>query len=255
MTLFGSTRSVITSYYALITPEGYVTSRLPGWQDATCVVLISPQIGAHFSQYMIGLGRAGVGQGNTGEREFVLYVERGHVIVNYHSSTDETERAQHLLFGGGYCYVPPGYSYMIRADTDDTRITLFERVYTPLAGTTPPAPLAGKEQEIEAFPFMGDEGAMLKTLLPDVPAFDMAVNLFTFQPGATLPIVEMHIMEHGLLMLEGQGIYRLNSDWHPVHAGDVIWMAPYCPQWFVATGKQPTRYLYYKDMNRDPLGP
>ena len=36
--------------------------------------------------------------------------------------------------------------------------------------------------------------------------------------------------------------------------GDVIWMAAYCPQWFVAMGKSPARYLYYKDVNRDPLG-
>ena len=35
--------------------------------------------------------------------------------------------------------------------------------------------------------------------------------------------------------------------------GDVIWMAPYCPQWFVAMGKGPARYLYYKDVNRDPM--
>ena len=30
-------------------------------------------------------------------------------------------------------------------------------------------------------------------------------------------------------------------------------MAPFCPQWFVAMGKGPARYLYYKDVNRDPL--
>jgi (S)-ureidoglycine aminohydrolase len=30
-------------------------------------------------------------------------------------------------------------------------------------------------------------------------------------------------------------------------------MASYCPQWFVAMGKKPARYLYYKDVNRHPL--
>jgi (S)-ureidoglycine aminohydrolase len=53
--------------------------------------------------------------------------------------------------------------------------------------------------------------------------------------------------------LSGQGIYRLDGDWHPVRAGDVIWMAPYCPQWFAAMGKTPASYIYYKDINRDPL--
>jgi (S)-ureidoglycine aminohydrolase len=30
-------------------------------------------------------------------------------------------------------------------------------------------------------------------------------------------------------------------------------MGPYCPQWFVAMGKEPARYLYYKDVNRAAL--
>ena len=63
------------------------------------------------------------------------------------------------------------------------------------------------------------------------------MNVFTFQPGATLPLVEVHVMEHGLLMLEGQGVYRLGDSWYPVREDDVIWMAPVCPQWFVAMGK------------------
>jgi len=31
-------------------------------------------------------------------------------------------------------------------------------------------------------------------------------------------------------------------------------MAPFCPQWFVAMGKTPASYIYYKDVNRAPLG-
>jgi len=66
--------------------------------------------------------------------------------------------------------------------------------------------------------------------------------------------VEIHVMEHGLLMLEGGGIYRLADCWYPVTAGDFIWMGPYCPQWFGALGKVPAKYLIYKDWNRGPLG-
>ena len=98
-----------------------------------------------------------------------------------------------------------------------------------------------------------NQDARLHVLLPDTPSFDLAVNVFRFRPGATLPMVEVHVMEHGLLMLEGQGVYRLGDDWYPVRAGDVIWMAPFCPQWFVAMGKEPAAYLYYKDVNRDPI--
>ena len=88
-------------------------------------------------------------------------------------------------------------------------------------------------------------------MLPVEPSFDLAMNVFTYQSGATLPQVEIHQMEHGLLMLNGAGVYRLGNDYHPVQAGDVIWLAPYCPQWFVAMGKQPARYLYYKDIHRE----
>jgi (S)-ureidoglycine aminohydrolase len=93
----------------------------------------------------------------------------------------------------------------------------------------------------------------VRCLLPDDPAFDFAVNTMTYQPGATLPMVEMHVMEHGLLMLSGEGIYRLGDSWYPVAAGDFIWMAPYCPQWFGVLGKKPAKYLIYKDWNRHPL--
>ena len=74
----------------------------------------------------------------------------------------------------------------------------------------------------------------------------------TYQPGASLPGVEIHVMEHGLLMLAGGGIYRLGQHWYPVQAGDFIWMAPFCPQWFGAIGKQPAKYLIYKDWDRYP---
>ena len=106
---------------------------------------------------------------------------------------------------------------------------------------------------MEGVPFLGDPDAVLKTLLPTEPSFDLAVNSSPSDPARRLPLVEVHVMEHGLLMLEGQGVYRLADAWYPVQQGDVIWMAAYCPQWFVAMGKGPARYLYYKDVNRDPL--
>ena len=92
----------------------------------------------------------------------------------------------------------------------------------------------------------------MKQLLPTVPGLDYAVNTMTYQPGAALALVEIHVMEHGLLMLEGGGIYRLGNYWYSVQAGDFIWMAPYCPQWFGALGKTAAKYLIYKDWNRHP---
>ena len=83
--------------------------------------------------------------------------------------------------------------------------------------------------------------------------FDFAVNTMTYEPGASLGQVEVHWMEHGLLMLSGGGVYRLGEEWYPVETGDAIWMAPFCPQWFAAVGKLRARYLIYKDFNRHVL--
>jgi (S)-ureidoglycine aminohydrolase len=93
--------------------------------------------------------------------------------------------------------------------------------------------------------------SLLQTLIPDELAFDMAMNIFTFDPGFGLPIVETHVMEHGLFFLQGKGLYYLEDRWMEVEADDFIWMGPYCPQSFYATGPTPTRYLYYKNVNRD----
>jgi len=48
-------------------------------------------------------------------------------------------------------------------------------------------------------------------------------------------------MERGMMILRGQAL-SFEADWHPVQAGDAIWAAPYCPQWFVALGKTPASF-------------
>lgn len=244
--LFGSTRNVVKQRYALLTPSGFVPSYLPGWQKSVCNVLISPAMGAGFSQVLVTMEIEGQCQGNTGLNQYFIYVLEGAASIML-------DEKRHRLDEGSYVYLPAGKDVQIKSGGPTTRILIFQKEYLPLAGTPRPTALVGHERDVRGQPFLGNEDARLQVLLPDQPAFDMAVNIFTYQPGATLPFVETHIMEHGLMMLAGQGIYRLDADWHPVRAGDVIWMAPYCPQWFVAMGKSPASYIYYKDVNRDPM--
>ena len=78
----------------------------------------------------------------------------------------------------------------------------------------------------------------------------MHVNIVTFQPGASIPFAETHVMEHGLYVLEGKAFYRLNQDWVEVEAGDYIWLRAFCPQGCYAGGPGPFRYLLYEDVNR-----
>ncbi len=244
MDIFGSTRSRITSNYGLITPDTHVTSPLIGWNNTSAVVHISPEIGARFCQYTATLeSGATSAEPGAGIQRFI-YVQAGDCTL--------TLDAPQSLKQGAFAFIPADTAHAVSCETSAT-LVIFEKRYVPLAEHGPPETVIGHIDNVSGEPFMGDEDARLKTLLPIAPAFDMAVNLFTYQPGATLPQVEIHTMEHGLIMLDGQGVYRLGDDHFPVGAGDVIWMASYCPQWFVAMGKQPASYLYYKDIHRDAL--
>jgi (S)-ureidoglycine aminohydrolase len=134
-----------------------------------------------------------------------------------------------------------------------SRAAVVEKPYQTLAAVDSPRTMVSTETAVSSHPLNDDPDLEVKCLLPDTMSFDFAVNTMVYQPGAALGMVEMHWMEHGLLMLEGGGIYRLGDSWYPVKAGDFIWMAPWCPQWFGAIGKVPAKYLIYKDSNRHPL--
>lgn len=244
--LFGHTRSVVRRNFALLEPAGFVSSSLVEWKGgAKPYVVISSAMGADFTQTHVRCDTSGSGSGATVETEFFAYITKGKVKITAGGQTQQ-------LSGGGFVYVPPETEWEVKA-TAGSELVIFTRIYDELDGVEIPQVLFGSSSDVPSQAFMGDSDAQLQVLLPEVPGFDMAVNIFTYQPGATLPMVETHVMEHGLVMLSGQGIYRLEDTWHPVKAGDVIWMGPYCPQWFVAMGKEPASYLYYKDVNRMPL--
>ena len=159
----------------------------------------------------------------------------------------------HVLASGGFAFLPQGTPHKVKARAA-SRVALIEKPYEELPGTEAPMIVVGKESDVASVALMGDEGLRVRSLMPDGPPYDFAVNTMTYDPGAALSMVEIHVMEHGLLMLEGGGIYKLGNSWYPVEAGDFIWMAPYCPQWFGAIGKKPAKYLIYKDWRRHPLG-
>lgn len=243
----GLTRTVVKRNYALLTPDGFVPSALPGWRNAVAVINIAPVLGGpRFAQIQFTLDETSSGTGDTGAFEHFYYVQTGGCIA-------QVNGRKHELTAGSYLFLPPKTKFTFSRASKGTKLLSFQKKFEPLAGEKIPAAICGHADAIEGKPFLGHQDARLQVLLPDHPSFDMAVNIFTYDPGATLPFVETHIMEHGLLMLSGRGIYRLGADRHRVTTGDVIWMASYCPQWFIAQGKTPSSYIYYKDVNRAPL--
>jgi (S)-ureidoglycine aminohydrolase len=244
MDIFGQTRSKVVSDYALITPDTHVPSPLVGWQNASAVIHIAPHLGARFLQYTATLesGATSATPGPGIQRFF--YVQHGQCDLKLDDD--------HSLTEGCFAFIPADTDHAITCQQSAT-LVVFEKRYQPHPDHGSPKPIVGDAANIDGEPFMGDPDARLQTLLPIAAEFDMAVNIFTYQSGATLPQIEIHTMEHGLVMLSGQGVYRLSQDYHPVAAGDVIWMKSFCPQWFVAMGKTPASYLYYKDIHRDRI--
>jgi (S)-ureidoglycine aminohydrolase len=241
----GQTRSAQKHNHLLLTPDTFVRTALPGMKACMAVVHAGPAMGANFTQYTAEFESGGE-LGPTATQRF-LYVLEGQLKI-------EVDGRQNVLDARGYAYLPEGASHRVVA-TKTSRAVVIEKHYEPHASFESPRPIVSNEDAISSEPLDGDASLQVKHLLPDTMNFDFAVNSMVYQLGAALSIVEMHIMEHGLLMLEGGGIYRLGDSWYPVTAGDFIWMAPWCPQWFGAIGKSPAKYLIYKDWNRHPLAP
>lgn len=239
----GETRSKYRRDHLLQTPDTFVYAPLPGMKKGTACVHAAPAMGADFTQYTAVLEEGGSLGTAFGTR--FLFVLEGSMTL---ASEEET----HTLGSGGYALIPSGIPHTVSA-VAPSRLAVIEKNYALLEGTDSHKLFTGHEDQVVPTPLMGDKDLQVRALLPDSAALDFAVNTMTYAPGASLRMVEVHVMEHGLLMLEGGGIYRLGESWYPVKTGDFIWMAPCCPQWFGSIGKTPAKYLIYKDWNRHPL--
>ena len=239
----GRTRSSHQPNHMLLTPDTFVRTTLPGMKACSAIVHVSPALAAKFTQYTAEFEASGE-LGSTPAQRFIFVIE-GELQV-------EVDGKLSTLGPRGYAYFPEGLRHRIVA-AKATRAAVFEKRYQALDSVKPALLIISTEDAVSSHPLGDDASLQVKCLLPDEMSHDFAVNTMVYQPGAALSMVEMHVMEHGLIMLEGGGIYRLGDSWYPVTAGDFIWMGPWCPQWFGAIGKSPAKYLIYKDWSRHPL--
>lgn len=231
--------------YAILAKGDRVESTLPGFKGVTARVMTTPALGAKFVEHEL-LVRPGGGTTAPIEQEFeqFLFVIEGSIEF-------ETGGQKHQFDTGGYAWLPPNTAFGFTSTSSDlTRMLWLRRRYEATPGVAVPAPIISNEKDVEA---MAEDTYVEKHLIPydDELGFDMAFNLLIFTPGIHFSFVESHIMEHGLYMLDGRGIYYLNGDLIEVQKDDYIYMAPYCPQYFVASGWETGRYILYKDVNRD----
>ncbi len=241
-TLFGHSRSSAQFDHTLIAPDSHVPAALQGWQATQGVMLASPRFHANFLEFFAHMAPGAHADAAPAGVARFIYVQSGSVRIGLPAG-------QSALAAGAYAYLPAGMTHEIDTSVGATLVVI-EKRYQPHAAQTP-AFFSGRVEDVPFAALGTDGGLHVQVLLPAGMEIDMQVNVMNFEPGAALGLVECHVMEHGLLMLDGQGIYRLGNHWYPVQAGDFIYMAPYCPQWFGALGQTPSRYLIYKDWNRN----
>jgi (S)-ureidoglycine aminohydrolase len=201
-----------------------------------------------FSQYIMEVAPGGGSDRPEPEAdaEAVLFVVEGELTV-------ALDGQDHVLAPGGYAYLPPASGWTARnADAEPARFHWIRKAYEFVEGLEAPDPLFMNEADIAPAPMPDTEGRWATTRFvdPDDLRHDMHVTIVTFEPGGLIPFEETHVMEHGLYVLEGKAVYKLNRDWVEVEAGDFMWLRAFCPQACYAGGPGRFRYLLYKDVNR-----
>ena len=246
-------RAIFTEAYAVI-PKGtmrdIVTSFLPFWDKTRLWVIARPLSGfaETFSQYIMEVAPGGGSDQPEADAkaEGVLFVVHGGATLTVNGET-------HTLTEGGYAFLPPSTDWTLHNTTDDMlRFHWIRKSYEVVPGLPAPEVIIANENDIAPNVMPDTNGAWATTRFVDPTDLrhDMHVTIVTLQPGAVIPFLETHVMEHGLYVLEGKAAYRLNADWVEVEAGDYMWLRAFCPQACYAGGPGPFRYLLYKDVNR-----
>jgi (S)-ureidoglycine aminohydrolase len=248
-----SDRAVFTEAYTVI-PRGVmrdiVTSYLPHWEKTRLWVIARPMTGfaETFSHYIMEVAPGG---GSTrpepdGEAQGVLFVTQGAVRLTIGGAVYD-------MGPGGYAYLPPGCDWQLEGlGAGPAVFHWIRKAYEAVGGIAPPEAFVTNEREVAPTPMpdCGGVWATTRFVDPGDMRHDMHVTIVTLQPGGVIPFLETHVMEHGLYVLEGKAVYRLNRDWVEVEAGDYMWLRAFCPQACYAGGPGPFRYLLYKDVNR-----
>ena len=245
-TTVAASRGVLGAGYTVLTPANRYASRLPNLRDGLLYKLVTPRLApARFGEYVVALEAGGTLAPVAPGFEDFLYVLAGELEL----------RADGLdgpLRPGSWAYLPAGVAFGLRARVQPAEVLWLKRRYEPWPGLAEPEVLGGHRDDEPFQPDPAVPGFRRRELLdPLDPRYDFNMSLLAFDPGVGLAKVEVHDEEHGLYMTAGAGSYHLAGAQHEVRQHDFIYMAPYCPQSFVASGDGPAKYLLYKDVYRD----
>ena len=170
---YGQTRTRVAARHALIAPDGHVKSSVPGITGAAAIILINEAMGAKFAQLLVTFETGGRAALPANTIETAGYFETGGATLTVGGE-------KRKVVAGAFFFAPAGQAWSITAPKRGTRVTLFQKKFIPLAGVATPQAIIGDVRDVPGQPFLGDPDARLQVLLPDVPDFDLAMNIFTY---------------------------------------------------------------------------
>src|SRR5258707_9192165 len=138
---FGTTRTFLGNRHAIIAPDSHVMSSLPGVTGATSVVLISPEMGAGFTELTITFTDAGRSEFPDSQIEAFVYVLHGSV-------TGRAKNDEQILSAGEFMFIPAVTPWSLTQPEPGTQVHVFLKKYLALPGFPQPRVLFCRETDI-----------------------------------------------------------------------------------------------------------
>ena len=122
MEISALTRSVVKRSHAIVAPDGYINSCIPGWANCTSNIIINEAMGAKFTQILTTLSGKGEIKGQTNISEIFFYVIKGKCHANVGGGEKSFSK-------GHYVYVPVETPYQFNSEEEGTQVLSFHKVY------------------------------------------------------------------------------------------------------------------------------
>src|SRR5258707_13705062 len=98
MEISALTRSVIKKSHALICPDGYINSTVPGWTNCTVNVIISREMGAGFSQTLVTCQPGAILTGLTQQVQTFFNFLSGKMVPHINAPSKKSSQGNFVSF-------------------------------------------------------------------------------------------------------------------------------------------------------------
>ena len=237
--------------YTLVSPHTLNLStadRFPDWEKARFWTLSKPKSGQKdsFAHHIVTIEPNG---GSTSPEpsftaEGVILVVSGEVVVSIEDKTAG-------LADGGFCYIPSGSVWAMANISEEPAVIHWIRK-TYISTEMDDAPAAAFGQDIDLIESSLGEDSFSDAVLVDAnnTANDISATIVTVKSSKPVDQAEILPNEHGVYVLQGAAIAKVNGEELSLEAGDYLNINAFCTHQIGANGTEPLRYLSYRSANR-----